>query len=222
MKVLTIAVHPDDETLGCGGTMLKMAAEGDTLHWLVVTSAQAPQFSAEQIAQQARQVAAVQAAFPFATLDWLKFPTTRLDMLPLNDLVGAIRAVVARLRPETVFVPNRADVHSDHQVAFQASQAVLKSFHQSALGVRQVLACEVLSETDAAAPLAERVFLPNMFVDVSATFARKLEIMRLYESEVQAEPMPRSPSAIQAQARVRGATIGVHYAEAFMLLRGLR
>lgn len=221
MKVLAIAVHPDDETLGCGGTLLKLANGGATLHWVLLTAALPPEYSTEQMEQQCRQVERVRSAYPFTSLDWLKFPTTHLGAVGMGELVRALHNVIRALRPEIVFIPNRSDVHSDHQIAFQAVQAVLKAFYMRSLGVRQVLACDVMSETDAAAPLPESIFLPTVFVDITDTLERKLEIMSLFESELHAEPLPRSLSAIRAQARVRGATIGAQYAEAFMLIREL-
>ena len=219
MNVLAIAVHPDDETLGCGGTLLKLASQGATLHWLILSAVTVPQWSEEHLARQARQIEAVREAYPFASLTWLKLPATQLDRLPLGDIVASIRDVVTEVRPETVFIPNRADVHSDHRVAAQAANAVLKSFYMRPLGVRRVLACEVISETDAAPPFPENAFARNVFVDVTSTLERKLEIMSLFASEVQPEPMPRSLSSIRAQARFRGASIGVEYAEAFSLVR---
>jgi len=221
MKVLAIAVHPDDETLGCGGALLRMAAEGASLHWLLLTSIHPSFGTPAEAARQERQVEAVREAYPFATLDWLRHPTAELERVPMGQLVSQIREVVARVRPELVFIPNRSDAHSDHRIAFQASHAVLKSFHLKSLGVRRVLLCEIISETDAAAPLAENAFVPNVFVDISATLERKLELMAQFQSEVQPEPLPRSLSAIRAQARFRGATMAVPYAEAFMLLREL-
>lgn len=221
MRILTVSVHPDDETLGCGGTLLKYAGRGDSLHWLLVTVASGSGFLPAQVTQQAAQVKSVEQAYPFETLNWLSFPSTRLEAVPFNDLVNAIRLGIDQVHPDIVFVPNRSDVHSDHRIVSQAVQAVLKSFYMHLLGVKQILACEVISETDAAPPFVENSFLPNVFVDVSSTLERKLEIMQLYQSEVQPAPLPRSSSAIQALARWRGATIGVEYAEAFMLIRGI-
>jgi LmbE family N-acetylglucosaminyl deacetylase len=218
MRVLSIAVHPDDETLGCGGTLLKHAAAGDEIHWLIVTAAAAPQWSAEVIDRQRQQIEAVEGAYPFRSLSWLKLPTTQLDHLPLGDLVAAIRERVAAVRPEVVYIPNRSDAHSDHRVVFSASMAVLKSFYLPSLGVRKVLACEAPSETDAAPALAENAFVPNVFVGVSATFARKQEIFALFASEVHEGFGPRGISAVEALARHRGAAVGVQYAEAFMLM----
>ena len=219
MNVLAIAVHPDDETLGCGGTLLRMAAEGASLHWLLLTAIHPPHCPPEQVTRQQRQVEAARAAYPFANLDWLKHPAIELETVPMGRLVNDIRAVVARVRPEVVFIPNRCDAHSDHRVAFDAIHAVLKSFYLKSLGVRRVLMCEVISETDAAAPLPENAFVPTVFSDISATLERKLEIMSLFQSELHPEPLPRSLSAIRAQARFRGATVATEYAEAFMLLR---
>jgi LmbE family N-acetylglucosaminyl deacetylase len=219
MKVLVIAVHPDDETLGCGGTLLKHASQGAELHWVLVTSMQAPEFTPDQIQVQAEHVHAVCAAYPFQSLTWLKLPSLRLDTLPLADLVLALRAPLAALKPDVVYLPNRSDVHSDHRVVAQAAQAVLKSFYQNALGVTRVLAMEVLSETESAAPWPEQAFLPNVFVDTTGTFARKQEILALYTDELHADPLPRGPSAVAAQARLRGATIGTIHAESFVLLR---
>jgi len=218
-RILSIAVHPDDETLGCGGTLLKHAAEGEALHWLLITAVSEPDYTAAQITRQREQVEAVRKAYRFESVHWLKFPSSRLETLPLNDLIKPIRHVIQQVRPETVFAPNPSDVHSDHRIAFQAVTAALKAFYMRGLGVRRVLACEVISETEAAPPQGVCPFLPTVFVDISATLARKLEIMALYESEIQPDPMPRGPSAIRALARYRGASVGVEYAEAFMLIR---
>jgi len=96
---------------------------------------------------------------------------------------------------------------------------VLKPFYMNRRGVRRVLGYETLSSTDAAPPRVERAFVPNVYSDISAYIDRKLEVMALYATEVQPEPMPRSASAIRALARFRGSTISAEYAEAFTLIR---
>ena len=102
---------------------------------------------------------------------------------------------------------------------FDAVTIVLKPFYMAQLGVKRLLSFETISSTDAAPPLPGRGFVPNIYRDITAHLERKLEIMRLYEQQMQPEPLPRSESAIRALARVRGATIAVPYAEAMMLLR---
>ena len=197
MRVLSIAVHPDDETLGCGGTLLKHAAAGDSIHWLLLTAATAPQYSDEAILRQRQQVDAAAAAYKFASVDWLKLPTTRLDSMALDDIIAPLRDVLVRVRPEVVYLPNRSDAHSDHRVAFQAASAVVKPPYMRDLGVRQILMCETLSETDAAVPFAESAFLPNHFVDVSIELHKKLDIMALYRSELQGGFLPRALSSMK-------------------------
>ena len=219
MNVLALAVHPDDETLGCGGTLLRHAGSGDKLHWLIVTAADPALFSPDIVLRQTSQVEAVAAAYGFVSLHWLKLPSAGLERLALNVLIREIHKVAEELRPEIVYLPNRSDVHSDHRVVFSAAQAVFKSFYMGSLGVKRLLACEVLSETDAAPPLPENAFLPNVFVDVTSTLRRKLEIMSLFQTEVHPGYLPRGLSALEALARYRGAIVGVEYAEAFMLIR---
>jgi LmbE family N-acetylglucosaminyl deacetylase len=216
--VLAVAVHPDDETLGCGATLLKHRDAGDEVHWLLVTALPDGAPVAER---QRAQVETVRQEYGFSGCHWLKLPTSALDALPLNQLIAAIREVVERVRPAIVYVPNRSDVHSDHRIVFSAIQAVTKTFYMRTFGIRRVLACEVLSETDAAPALPEAAFTPNVFVDVTRTFERKVAIMQRYTTELHPEPLPRSISAVRALARYRGATIGVEAAEAFMLLREL-
>jgi N-acetylglucosamine malate deacetylase 1 len=216
-----ICAHPDDETLGCGGTMLKHVASGDDLTWAIATQAHEPQWSRETIELKALEVDRVAEAYGVARHHRLGFPSSRLDITPRSELIAAIGDVVERERPETVYVVHPGDVHGDHADVFEATLAVLKAFRTTALGVRRVLAYETLSSTEAAPPSAERAFVPTVFSDVSDWLERKLEIMALYESESQLDPLPRGPEAIRALARFRGATVGLRYAEALRLVREL-
>ena len=111
------------------------------------------------------------------------------------------------------------DVHTDHHVIFEATLCVLKTFYMRKLGVRRVLCYETLSSTDAAPPQNHRAFLPNVYLDITPYIDKKIEIMALYKTESQPEPLPRSHSAIRALSRFRGAAIGVEYAETFVLIR---
>jgi LmbE family N-acetylglucosaminyl deacetylase len=148
-------------------------------------------------------------------------PSTRLDTVPLVEVMARIRTTIERTRPAVVYMPSPWDVHTDHRITFEAALSVLKPFHMPRLGVQRVLAFETPSSTDAAPALPHRLFVPTVFVDVGAFLERKLEISSLFASEVQAEPLPRSASAVRALARVRGATIAAEYAEAFTLIREL-
>ncbi len=161
------------------------------------------------------------AAYPFTTHSWTGYDTCRLGEQPISDLMKTLRYYLENTRPEWVFLSHHADVHSDHRIVFDAMSALLKPVGMRAYGVKRVLACETISETEAAMPLVCNAFLPTVYVDITSTIEHKMRIMELYETELQPEPNPRSLSAIRALARYRGASVGVEYAEALALLREL-
>jgi len=221
MKVLVIAPHPDDETLGCGGTLLKHKAAGDKLFWLIATKAYQPEWSAETIQNKEIEINAVAAAYDFAKVFRADLPTARLDTVGQAEIIAQLRKVIHEVAPDCVYVNHAGDIHSDHRVIFEGCASALKPFHTSIHGVKRLLSYETLSSTDAAPPLAGTSFNPNVFCDVTAFIERKLEIMCLYASEIHPSPMPRAKESIRALARFRGATIAAEYAEAFMLIREL-
>ena len=217
--VLVISGHPDDETLGCGGTLLRHHARGDRVFWLIVTKTYAPQWSHEVVAVKAAEVEAVATVYGFERHFNLGLPSARLDTVPEADLISGIRDVIGLTEPTTVYVVHSGDAHTDHQRVHRATMSVLKSFYMTKFGVGRILAYETVSSTDVATPHVTTAFLPNVFIDITPYIDRKLEIMERYRSEAQVEPLPRSASAIRALARYRGAIVGVQYAEAFMLIR---
>jgi LmbE family N-acetylglucosaminyl deacetylase len=219
MRVLAIAPHPDDETLGCGATLLKHKAAGDHLFWLIATRGHEPRWSQDLLARKDKEIDKVAAAYGFDNVFRLGFPTIRMDAVPLEELIEAIQKPILEAKPDCVFVNHFGDVHSDHRQVFEATMSVLKPFYSNRHGVRQVLSYEVPSSTDAMPANPARSFVPNVFRDVTEFIERKLEIMSLFETEVQPYPLPRAAESIRALARYRGATIGTEYAEAFALIR---
>jgi LmbE family N-acetylglucosaminyl deacetylase len=219
MNVLAIAAHPDDETLGCGGTLLKHRAAGDRLFWLIATVCYEPRWSAPVIERKAKEVDRVAEAYGAQKVFRLGLPNARLDTVAVDDIMSPIGRVIEEVAPEVVYLLHAGDVHTDHQAVFTAAMSVLKPFHMARLRVRRILSYETLSSTDAAPP--RWAFVPNVYSDITDYIERKIEIMNMYETEVQVDPMPRSPSAIRAVARYRGAAINAGFAEAFTLLREL-
>lgn len=219
MIVLIISVHPDDETLGCGGTILRHVAAGDEVHWVIVTQGYAARLSEEVLAAKAAEVERVAYAYGIKKFYKLGFHTTKLDHIPQNDLIDGLRKVIAEVRPQVVYQIHGGDIHTDHFAVFTASVTVLKPFYMRQLGVQRILCYETLSSTEAAPPLLHRHFVPNVYVDITPFLERKLEIMLMYASEIHPDPFPRGSSAIRALARYRGATVSSEYAEAFMLIR---
>src|SRR5215213_9512383 len=184
MRVLVIAPHPDDETLGCGGSLLKHKANGASLSWLVATRGHEPQWTNQVLKQKEEEIEAVADAYGFENTYRLNFPTIKLDTLPLEEIITAIRDAVSDAKPDCVFLNHFGDVHSDHRVVFEATMSVLKPFYSSKHGVKKVLSYEILSSTDAAPVNPARAFVPNVFTDVSEFLEKKIEIMSLYGSEL--------------------------------------
>jgi LmbE family N-acetylglucosaminyl deacetylase len=218
MKVLVIAPHADDETLGVGGTLLRHRAAGDSLHWLIVTDRQsADGSSADAVARREAEVAEVAGDYGFASVHRLGLVPAQLDAQPLAGIVDAIGKVVRQVAPEIVYLPFRGDIHTDHGVVFDAGAACTKWFRYPS--VRRVLCYEVTSETEQALNPETARFAPNYYVDISAWLDAKIRICGRYASEVHAFPFPRSDVAMRALAQTRGAACGAQAAEAFMLLR---
>ena len=212
-KVLCIAVHADDETLGCGGTILKHKAQGDEIHWLLLTGPTENHpcnFTQEHIEARAERVNG------YDSLEYLALPTQMLHTLDLRDIIQKISEVMKRIQPNIIYTMFANDVHSDHRVSFDAVYSCTKSFRYPF--IERIYMMETLSETEFALATPANTFLPNVYVDITDFMEKKLEIMQMYPTEVMQEPYPRSLSSIKALARTRGSRAGVMYAEAFQLL----
>lgn len=216
-KVIIVAPHPDDETLGCGGTLLKHITAGDEVHWLIITDvAEQYGFTTDRVAARTQEIERIASFYGFAATHNLALPPARLDTVPRGELVAKIAAVFSFVMPHVVYIPFRGDVHSDHGIAFDAVAACTKWFRCPS--VQRVLAYETLSETEQGLiPVAG--FAPTFFVNIAEQLTRKLEAVAVYASEIGKFPFPRSPEAVRALAALRGATAGCAAAEAFVLLR---
>lgn len=215
--ILVFAVHPDDETLGCGGTLLKYKDNGDRISWLIVTTIPKNSgYSNELISNRKKEIEIVSNMYGFDHVINLELPTTKLDDVSFSRLVQLFSEKINSIKPDIIILPNRSDVHSDHKICFDAAYSCTKNFRYPF--IKKILMCETLSETEFSPAFSENAFLPNLFVDISMYMEKKLEIMSVYESEVMVDNLPRSINAIKALASYRGSRIGVNYAESFMLL----
>ncbi|KJZ15968.1 GlcNAc-PI de-N-acetylase [Marinomonas sp. S3726] len=217
-KVLIVAPHADDETLGCGGTILKLISLGYEVHWLLVTGMSIEAgFSLSQIEKRENEIEQVSRAYGFKGIHELKLPPARLETLPLGDVIGPISNIVDMIKPEQVFTVYRNDAHSDHEIVFDAVMATTKSFRYPF--IKKVIAYETMSETDFGMKPEDGGFRPNIFIDIAGTIDKKLEVLNIFESEVREFPFPRSSKALESLAYVRGAQCNAEAAEAFMLIK---
>lgn len=218
MKVVVISAHPDDEIIGCGGTLLKHKDNGDEIFWIIITNVFENQgFSKQCVESRQQEIEKVKSMIGFSSVHKLDYPTMSLDSNSINKMIPQISTLFNEIKPEIIYVMNRSDAHSDHRMTFEAVAACTKSFRYPF--IKKVLMYECISETEFAPALPERVFQPNYFVDVTKYFNKKLEVLKLYESELGEHPFPRSIRNIEALATYRGASVGVEYAEAFQLIK---
>ena len=215
--VLVVAPHPDDETLGAGGFLLRCRDEGRAVHWLIVTAMNPDDgWHADKIKKRSVEIANVAAAYEFESVTELGFATAKLDTVPKSELIAAIGEAVNLIEPETILIPHRDDAHSDHAAVHDAAAACCKWFRYPT--VKDVLVYETLSETDAAIH-SSAPFHPTLFIDITNQIEMKLKITSMYGDEIGEMPFPRSLTAIEALATVRGAASGYLAAESFMILR---
>jgi len=213
-KVLTIAVHPDDETLGCGGTLLKHKANGDEIHWLICTTINNKH---SYYKTREKEIEKVKKLYDFDSVYNLRLKTMQVDEYTVSELVGKISQVIKEVQPNIIYLPFKGDVHSDHRKIYEASYSCTKSFRYPF--IKKIYMVETLSETEFAPSTIEDSFVPNVFVDISEFFEKKIEIMKVFQSEISEHPFPRSEKNIRALATLRGATCGCEYAESFVLLK---
>ena len=206
------------KSLACGGTLLKHAANGDKIFWIIVTSIFPGQgYSEEWMENRNEEIQNIKDRIGIEKVFLLNYPSMQLSDETALKLIPEIGKIFNETQPDTVYVLNRSDAHSDHRITFQSVIACTKSFRYPY--IKRVLMYECISETEFAAVLPENAFLPNYYVDITSFMSTKLELIQIYKSEIGQHPFPRSLENIKALAHFRGASVGVEYAEAFQLLK---
>ncbi|WP_341501712.1 PIG-L deacetylase family protein [Gallaecimonas sp. GXIMD4217] len=217
-KVLVVAAHPDDEVLGCGGTLAKHVAAGDSVEVLFMADgvgARSPDQQDQALASRNRAAEDAAARLGISRLHCLGLADNRLDGYPLLDLVQALEAKLAGIRPDIIYSHHHGDLNIDHRLTHQAVMTACRPLPGSS--VKRLYAFEVQSSTEWA--LQGQGFVPNVFVDISDHLDVKLQALGCYQEEMRPSPHARSVEAVEALARWRGASVGQGPTEAFVLLR---
>ena len=226
-SVLVVAAHPDDEVLGCGGTIARHADAGDQVQVLIVAEGATSRQEQRDRIQAGDELSALAQAAQMAGsilgaagVELLDLPDNRLDSLDRLDLIKRLEERIDRHQPQVVYVHHAGDVNVDHR---RLHEAVVTACRPTpGQPVRRLLSFEVASSSEWQPPGSAPAFHPNWFVDISDQWQRKRDALVAYASEMRPWPHARSLEALEHLARWRGAQVGVEAAEAFCLLRELR
>lgn len=222
MKYLIIAAHPDDEVLGCGGMMAKLAKQGHDVH-IAILGEGITSRSDQREAADKNQLSSLHACcqkvadhLGAASIELFGLPDNRFDTMAMLDVTKIIEDLVSRIQPDYVFTQHGGDLNVDHQVTFRATLTATRPMAGSC--VKGVYGYEVASSTEWAFGQFAPRFTPQMYVDITDTLETKIQAMELYESEARVFPHPRSPQSLRAHATRWGTQVGMHAAEAFSIV----
>lgn len=214
-RAVIIAPHPDDETLGAGGTIARLVEQGTDVSVLVVSGHLPPLYDERSFDTTKREAERAFKILGVKHFEFLKVPATMVNQVPVAELNGRISRFIEELKPNWVLLPF-PDRHIDHRVVFDSSVVACRP-----VGIdppQVVLAYETLSETHWNVPGVEPAFAPDFFVDISQQMDKKTAALEKYDSQLSEAPS-RSIDAVNALARFRGTQNGCSYAEAFKVVR---
>lgn len=222
MKILVVAAHPDDEVLGCGGTIARLASEGNDVHIVIlgegITSRYEDRKKADKkeldaLKDKAKNASEILGA---SKLILESLPDNRFDTIPLLDIVHILERIINETRPDVIFTHASSDLNIDHNITHRAVLTAARPLEASS--IRELYAFEVPSSTEwASGQFGD--FTPDTFYDITGTIDNKLKAMEIYESEARKSPHPRSAESLRAIAQSRGSAAGLTYAEAFETIR---
>lgn len=217
-----MVAHPDDEVLGCGGTIAKYA-NSNQIYVAILGEGVSSRYSQREEARRdellelqkqsrkAGRVLGVKEIFFF------NFPDNRFDTVPFLEIVKKIESVITKVKPEIVYTHHSGDLNIDHQITFQAILTATRPMEGCL--VKEVYAFEVSSSTEWSFQKLGNVFAPNVFEDISTSIEVKLKALKIYQSEIRKYPHPRSPEALTIIAQGWGIVVGKEYVESFELIR---
>ena len=216
-KLLVVAPHPDDEVLGCGGTIRKFTNRGYEAYVFVVTKGDPILFEEKRVENVRKEALRAHELIGVSETVFGDYLAPRLDITSKADLAKTISEVIGKYDIDMLYLPHRGDIHHDHRIVFDAGLVAARPV--GGCPVKRIYAYETLSETEWAAPFSSDVFIPTFFVDIGNEIGDKMAAFSCFRSQLRTFPNPRSMESIEALAKIRGATAGLERAEAFMTIR---
>lgn len=218
-RILVISPHPDDEILGCGGTIIRNIAEGNEVYVCVVTKGCLPLYNDERVEKNRQDMFLCHQHIGVKKTITLDFPASMIERVERYELNGRILDVIKEIQPDEVFIPHWGDMQKDHQIVSEAAMVALRPKYYPQ--VKKIYGYETMSETAWNSPNVQNEFIPNVFVDITDYIEAKKEALSFFSLQVSPFPDARSLDALEALAKYRGALMNKRAAEAFVLIREL-
>jgi LmbE family N-acetylglucosaminyl deacetylase len=216
-RTLVIAPHADDEVLGAGGTIARLASEGAEVRIVIVTEGKPPHYASEAVSRVREEARRAHSILGVGRTDWMGFPAAGLAETAVSVLNRSLFEIVSAYSPQTLLLPFVGDMHVDHQIVFTSALVAARP-HQEQYP-RLILAYETLSETNWNAAYVTPSFIPHVFIDIEEHLETKLEAMSAFQSQLRPTPHERAIETLRALATLRGATVFSRAAEAFVMVR---
>lgn len=212
-KILIIGAHPDDETLGVGGTMCSLAKKKVKINCLIFADGESARGNTSRIQQRKNQALDSAKILGINKIDFLGYEDQKLDVIPVVELAKKIESAIKKFNPDTIFTHFWGDANQDHRRLFEATNIAARATPSSK--IKNVICYEIPSSTE----WGTESFKPNLFVDISKFLTTKLKAFKKYSNELEKFPHPRSVQSIKDRANYWGSVSGMKQAEAFLILR---
>ena len=225
-RILCIAAHPDDEVLGCGGTLAKFSRKGSECNVLImgegITSRNSYSGSTKSDLLKDLRCNAKEASdiLGVSNTIFYDYPDNMFDTVPLLEMAKTIETVVEDTKPNIIFTHHMSDLNVDHSIVFRAT--LIATRPMAGKIVETVYTYEVPSSSEWSFSSISPEFRPNTFFDISEELGKKIEAISLYKTELRDYPHPRSKEALRSIAMKWGSTVGCEAAEAFVLVRDIK